>query len=448
MVGISGNAVRQREAKALRKLRRIVVNDNGNVLVQGEDIPEINRELEKISEEEKDIYNLEKLWIYFQENDGKDNVNLEELGIHMSEKMQKILDIEDTSEADLKRIESMNEYYIQNTLDNYYENLSNTIQKKEMLEQKKERHKEFMSIYEPAEREYLNNEDIFNPEYTIKGVKIREVKEIKDIPKKKSIYDLVLHTSALVYLHHSGISTIQDILSKAENLEQLKEYLNSIKGLNEHDKEMITEYIIDNKYFNKGKLNNDEEINSKLSTKIEKLNLGIRTYNCLKKAGINSLGDLADMTEERLRKVRNLGKSSIEEIVTEMQEYGIYLKTEEEVEKERIEQHEKEQQEYREARKRSFQEKNVEPNRPKTDLEIALERRFRELFEEDKKQQLEDMTPEQLQDQIKINEDIIAENEEEIKQSLIEVITSEQKKIKSQEAEILDLKSKRRDIDG
>ena len=342
MVGISENAVRQREAKALRKLRRIVVNDNGNVLVQGEDIPEINRELEKISEEEKDIYNLEKLWIYFQENDGKDNVNLEELGIHMSEKMQKILDIEDTSEADLKRIESMNEYYIQNTLDNYYENLSNTIQKKEMLEQKKERHKEFMSIYEPAEREYLNNEDIFNPEYTIKGVKIREVKEIKDIPKKKSIYDLVLHTSALVYLHHSGISTIQDILSKAENLEQLKEYLNSIKGLNEHDKEMITEYIIDNKYFNKGKLNNDEEINSKLSTKIEKLNFGIRTYNCLKRAGINSLGDLADMTEERLRKVRNLGKSSFEEIVTEMQEYGIYLKTEEEVEKERIEQHEKE----------------------------------------------------------------------------------------------------------
>ena len=448
MVGISENAVRQREAKALRKLRRIVVNDNGNVLVQGEDIPEINRELEKISEEEKDIYNLEKLWIYIKENDGKDNVNLEELGIHMSEKMQKILDIEDTSEADLKRIESMNEYYIQNTLDNYYENLSNTIQKKEMLEQKKERHKEFMSIYEPAEREYLNNEDIFNPEYTIKGVKIREVKEIKDIPKKKSIYDLVLHTSALVYLHHSGISTIQDILSKAENLEQLKEYLNSIKGLNEHDKEMITEYIIDNKYFNKGKLNNDEEINSKLSTKIEKLNFGIRTYNCLKRAGINSLGDLADMTEERLRKVRNLGKSSFEEIVTEMQEYGIYLKTEEEVEKERIEQHEKEQQEYREARKRSFQEKNVEPNRPKTDLEIALERRFRELFEEDKKQQLEDMTPEQLQDQIKINEDIIAENEEEIKQSLIEVITSEQKKIKSQEAEILDLKSKRRDIDG
>ena len=440
--GISNNAVRQREVKALRKLRK-KFNDNKNVLVQGEDIQEINRELKKISEEEKDIYNLEKLWIYFQENDGKDNASLEELGIHMSEKMQKLLEIEDAREVNLDYIKSMNEDYIQNMLDNYYENLSKTIQKKEMLEQKKERHKEFMSIYEPAEREYLNNEDIFNPEYTIKGVKIREVKEIKDIPKKKSIYNLGLHTNVLVYLHHSGISTIQDILSKAENLEQLKEYLNSIKGLDELDKEMITEYIIDNKYFNKGKLNNDEEINSKLSTNIEKLNFGIRTYNCLKRAGINSLGDLVDMTEERLRKVRGLGKSSFEEIVAEMQEHGIYLKTEEEVEKERIK-----QQEYREARKRSFQEKNVETNKPKTDLEIALERRFRELFEEDEEQQLEDMTPEQLQDQIKINEDIIAENEEEIKQSLIEVITSEQKKIKSQEAEILDLRSQRRDIDG
>lgn len=447
MVGISGNAVRQREAKALRKLRK-KFNDNKNVLVQGENIQEINRELEKISEEEKEIYNFEKLWIYFQENDGKDNVNLEELGIHMSEKMQKLLDIEDTSEADLKRIESMNEYYIQNTLDNYYENLSNTIQKKEMLEQKKERHKEFMSIYEPAEREYLNNEDIFNPEYTIKGVKIREVKEIKDIPKKKSIYNLGLHTSVLVYLHHSGISTIQDILSKAENLEQLKEYLNSIKGLNEHGKEMITEYIIDNKYFNKGKLNNDEDINSKLSTNIEKLNFGIRTYNCLKRAGINLLGDLADMTEEQFRKVRLLREKNIEEVVAKMQEFGISFKTKEQLEEERIEKHEKEQQEYREARKRSFQEKNVEPNRPKTDLEIALERRFRELFEEDKKQQLEDMTPEQLQDQIKINEDIIAENEEEIKDTLTEVVLSQQNRIRAQENEIADLKSQRRDIDG
>ena len=64
MVGISGNAVKQREAKALRKLRRIVVNDNGNVLVQGEDIPEINRELEKISEEEKAMNELKKFIAY------------------------------------------------------------------------------------------------------------------------------------------------------------------------------------------------------------------------------------------------------------------------------------------------------------------------------------------------------------------------------------------------
>lgn len=449
--GISNNAVRQREARALRNIRRIT-NLNKDVLVQGEDIQEINKEFEKINKEEKDIYSLEKLWMLFNENDGNNIVNLEELGIHMSEEMQRILDIENASEVDLNDTKLMKEYYIQDMLDKYYANLSDTIQKKEILEQRKERHEEFMAIYEPAEREYLNNEDIFDPDYTIKGVKIKKIKEIKDVTKKKSIADLISNTSALVYLHHSGINTIQDLLSKAENIEKIKEYLNSIKGLDEIDKEMITENIINNNYFNEEKLNNDEEVDSKLSTDVWKLNLSIQAYNCLKRAGINTVGDLADITEERLRSVRNLGKSKFEEIVTKMQEYGIYFKTEEEVEKERIEQHEKRQQEYREANEKSWQEyrearKKEETNRPKTDLEIALHRRFRELFGEDEEQPLEDISPEQLQGQIKINEGIIAKNEEKIKEALVDVSIAEQKKIKSQEAELSDLKSQRRDID-
>ena len=103
MGGISGTAVGQREVRALRNLRRYF-KINGNVLVQGEDIQEINRELEKISEEEKDIYNLEKLLMYFNENDGSSNATLDELGIHMSDEMQKILGIEDTSEVNLDYI--------------------------------------------------------------------------------------------------------------------------------------------------------------------------------------------------------------------------------------------------------------------------------------------------------------------------------------------------------
>ena len=53
--------MRQRENKALRALRRIV-DINKDVLVQGEDIQEINKELEKISEEEKDTYGLSTLF--------------------------------------------------------------------------------------------------------------------------------------------------------------------------------------------------------------------------------------------------------------------------------------------------------------------------------------------------------------------------------------------------
>ena len=93
LVGISGNAVRQREAKALRKLRRIVVNDNGNVLVQGEDIPEINRELEKISEEEKEQFkkNLIHELGYIAYNNYKRTYNLSDEGNFLLESFPDIM---------------------------------------------------------------------------------------------------------------------------------------------------------------------------------------------------------------------------------------------------------------------------------------------------------------------------------------------------------------------
>ena len=59
------------------------------------------------------------------------------------------------------------------------------------------------------------------------------------------------------------------------------------------------------------------------------LGLTKRAYNCLIRAGINNLDDLANMTEEQLRGVGNLGKKSFEEIVDKMQEFGISFKTKE-----------------------------------------------------------------------------------------------------------------------
>lgn len=70
--------------------------------------------------------------------------------------------------------------------------------------------------------------------------------------------------------------------------------------------------------------------NDKYSTVIEDLDFSVRTYNCLKRAGINSIGDLVARTEEDMMKVRNLGKKSLEEVIQKLEELGLSLAAAEE----------------------------------------------------------------------------------------------------------------------
>lgn len=60
-------------------------------------------------------------------------------------------------------------------------------------------------------------------------------------------------------------------------------------------------------------------------TPIEDLNFSVRTYNCLKRANMNTVGDLVVKTREQMMKVRNLGKKSLEEVVTKLDEIGLEL---------------------------------------------------------------------------------------------------------------------------
>ena len=60
---------------------------------------------------------------------------------------------------------------------------------------------------------------------------------------------------------------------------------------------------------------------------IEDLNLSVRSYNCLRRAGVKTILDLTEMTEEDLIKVRNLGRKSYKEIVNKMEELGLCLST-------------------------------------------------------------------------------------------------------------------------
>ena len=65
-----------------------------------------------------------------------------------------------------------------------------------------------------------------------------------------------------------------------------------------------------------------------LNTTIEDLDLSVRSFNCLKRAGISVVGDLVARSEEDMMKVRNLGRKSLEEVKKKLEEYGLSFKTE------------------------------------------------------------------------------------------------------------------------
>ncbi|ADU73563.1 DNA-directed RNA polymerase subunit alpha [Acetivibrio thermocellus AD2] len=62
-----------------------------------------------------------------------------------------------------------------------------------------------------------------------------------------------------------------------------------------------------------------------LEMTIEELDLSVRSYNCLKRAGINTVEDLISRTEEDMMKVRNLGRKSLEEVVNKLKALGLSL---------------------------------------------------------------------------------------------------------------------------
>ena len=63
---------------------------------------------------------------------------------------------------------------------------------------------------------------------------------------------------------------------------------------------------------------------------IEELDLSVRAYNCLKRAGINTVEDLINRTEEDMINVRNLGRKSLDEVIGKLVALGLALRKEEE----------------------------------------------------------------------------------------------------------------------
>ena len=79
--------------------------------------------------------------------------------------------------------------------------------------------------------------------------------------------------------------------------------------------------------FNEAEENDTAKI---MEMTIEDLDLSVRSYNCLKRANINTVANLTAKTEEEMMKVRNLGRKSLEEVKKKLQELGLALHKEEE----------------------------------------------------------------------------------------------------------------------
>ena len=62
-----------------------------------------------------------------------------------------------------------------------------------------------------------------------------------------------------------------------------------------------------------------------LDLTIEELDLSVRSFNCLKRANINTVADLISKTEDEMMKVRNLGRKSLEEVINKLAMMGLTL---------------------------------------------------------------------------------------------------------------------------
>lgn len=92
----------------------------------------------------------------------------------------------------------------------------------------------------------------------------------------------------------------------------LTEHLNIFVGLT--DEAQNAEIMIEKEEDQKEKV---------LEMTIEELDLSVRSYNCLKRAGINSVQELADKSEDDMMKVRNLGRKSLEEVKNKLTDLGL-----------------------------------------------------------------------------------------------------------------------------
>ena len=143
-----------------------------------------------------------------------------------------------------------------------------------------------------------------------------EKNDISTLPVD-SIYTPVLKANytvdkLIIEVWTDGTINAQEALSLAARV--LTEHLNLFVNLCDETGE--TEIMVDN---------DDQGREKALEMTIEELDLSVRSFNCLKRAGINTVGDLINKSEDEMMKVRNLGRKSLEEVMAKLDSLGFSL---------------------------------------------------------------------------------------------------------------------------
>ena len=115
-------------------------------------------------------------------------------------------------------------------------------------------------------------------------------------------------------VYTNGTLAPDDAVSLAAKV--LSEHLNLFIDLSENAK--TAEIMVEKEENEKEKV---------LEMNIDELELSVRSYNCLKRAGINTVEELTNKSSEDMMKVRNLGRKSLEEVLAKLKELGLSLKS-------------------------------------------------------------------------------------------------------------------------
>ena len=142
---------------------------------------------------------------------------------------------------------------------------------------------------------------VYNVSYTVENTRVGNITDFDKL---------------LLEVETNGTITAKEAISFGAKI--LNEHLNMFVDLSDEAKNI--EIMVEREETKKEKV---------LEMTIEELDMSVRSFNCLKRAGIDTVEDLTNRTEEDMIKVRNLGKKSLEEVIQKLHSLGLELRKEE-----------------------------------------------------------------------------------------------------------------------